>query len=53
MTEQQIYSVLLLRKGGALNYGFEYLAEQLPEVGDEIELAPPADFRPPRLSTLL
>ena len=46
MTEQQIYSVLLLRKGGALNYGFEYLAEQLPRLGDEIELAPPADFRP-------
>jgi hypothetical protein len=46
-TEQQVYSVLLLRKtGDALNDGFEYWAEELPAVGDEIELALPADFRP-------
>ena len=45
MTETQVYFVLLWRKaGGALNDGFEYWAEQLPDVGDEIELAPPADF---------
>lgn len=47
VTEPQVYFVVLLRKvGGVLNDGFEYWAEQLPDVGDEIELAPPADFRP-------
>ena len=45
MNEQHIYYVLLLRTGGALNDGFEYWAERLPVVGDEIEIAPPADFR--------
>jgi len=45
MTEPQVFLVLLLRAGGALNDGFEYWAEQLPALGDEIELAPPADFR--------
>ena len=45
MTEPQVHFVLLLRVGGALNDGFEYWAERLPDVGDEIELAPPADFR--------
>jgi hypothetical protein len=46
MNEQHIYYVLLLRTGGALNDGFEYWAERLPMVGDEIDLDPPADFRP-------
>ena len=51
MTDQRVFYVLLLRKAsGVLNDGFEYWAEQLPDVGDEIELAPPADFRPTRLS---
>ena len=45
MTDQRVFYVLLLRVGGALNDGFEYWAERLPDVGDEIELAPPADFR--------
>lgn len=45
MTEPQVHFVLLIRGGGALNDGFEYWAERLPDVGDEIELAPPADFR--------
>lgn len=45
MAQHQTYSVLLLRKVGVLNDGFEYLAEDLPYLGDEIELTPPADFR--------
>ena len=34
MNEQHIYYVLLLRTGGALNDGFEYWGDRLPEVGD-------------------
>jgi len=47
MTEERVFYVLLMRgAGGVLNDGFEYWSDRLPEVGDEIELAPPADFRP-------
>ena len=47
MTDLRVFYVLLMRgAGGILNDGFEYWSDRLPEVGDEIELAPPADFRP-------
>ena len=47
MTEVRVFYVLLMRgTGGILNDGFEYWSDRLPAVGDEIEVVPPADFRP-------
>jgi hypothetical protein len=47
MTDLRVFYVLLMRgAGGILNDGFEYWSHRLPDVGDEIELTPPADFRP-------
>lgn len=47
MTEERVFYVLLLRgAGGILNDGFEFWSDRLPDIGDTIEVAPPANLRP-------